>query len=94
MKTYKFSFHGRQAGAIGITYDIKETYKAQNLSEARSLLYEDYELIRPTTIKIKENTKEIYLEKFNNCRWIEVRSNRTRKREEKTGSYLSSDLFY
>jgi hypothetical protein len=45
MNTYKFSFHGRQTGAIGIFYNISEEYKANSFEEACSMLYKDYEHI-------------------------------------------------
>ena len=45
-KTYSFSFHGRQTGAIGIFYNITDSYKAESLAEACSMLYKDYEHIR------------------------------------------------
>lgn len=50
MNNYKFSFTGRQAGAIGIFYKITDTYKAKDIHHALSLLYEDYEHISGLTI--------------------------------------------
>jgi len=44
MKTYLFSFHGRQSGAIGIYYDIKQDYKCESLEEAVSKLWYDYDV--------------------------------------------------
>ncbi len=46
MKKYKFSFNGRQTGAIGITYQITDTYEAESINEAVSKLYADYEHFR------------------------------------------------
>lgn len=45
MKTFKFSFIGRQSRAIGITYPIVDSYRCSNIDEAMCLLYEDYEHI-------------------------------------------------
>ena len=84
MKNFKFSFHGRQAGAIGIFYQISDTYKAQDIHEAMSLLYEDYEHIYD--LKCKVNATEIDIPK--NINWVKVRSNNTRGRNPKNGSYL------
>ncbi len=87
MKTYTFKFNGRQAGAIGIFYDIRDSYKCSSLSEAKSLLYEDYEHIR--LIYIKENTKDISKEDFDKALFITVRSN-TQRDKRKDGSYIYS----
>lgn len=76
------TFHGRQSGAIGIFYKIQDTYNVDSISEARSLLYEDYEHIHVD--KVTGCTKE----EFNSAEFIPVRSNRERKRAEKTGAYL------
>jgi len=86
MKKYRFSFVGRQAGAIGIFYEIYDTYVCHNLSEAKSLLYEDYEHISRLTIKC--NTKTIDKEEFDQAEFIPVRSNRERQRDKDKGSYL------
>lgn len=58
MKTYKFSFHGRQTGAIGITYDITQAYEANTLNEACTMLFKDYEPWR----NLKLNGKEFKIE--------------------------------
>ncbi len=80
MKKFTFSFNGRQSGAIGITYSIRETYKAEDIHEALSFLYEDYSLI----LGLKESTgKEIPRE----INFKKVRSYTTRERDPKTGSY-------
>ena len=42
-KVYKFSFNGRQNGAIGIFYNISDEYEATSISEAVSMLFVDYE---------------------------------------------------
>lgn len=84
MKTYTFKFNGRQSGAIGITYKISEGYKANDIHEAFSLLYEDYDSIRIE--RITENGKQIEAPKKIN--FINVRSNRERQRNLKNGQYL------
>lgn len=43
MKTYKFSFTGRQTGAIGIVYRISQEYTAPSLKSACTMLFKDYE---------------------------------------------------
>jgi hypothetical protein len=45
LKTYSFSFYGRQTGAIGIFYNIKDSYEAHSFEEACSMLYVDYDHI-------------------------------------------------
>ena len=57
MNTYKFSFSGRQSGALGIRYKINEEYQANSIGEALYMLWTDYEHIRG--LKIKENGKDI-----------------------------------
>ena len=57
MKKFTFTFTGRQAGAIGIFYKIKDTYKAQNINEALKLLYANYEHI--TDLKCNNGKTEI-----------------------------------
>lgn len=81
---YSFSFIGRQARAIGIQYRIRDTYKCDSLSEAKSLLYEDYELIKGVSINDGEITKE----EFDKADFIPVRSNTERQRNPTNGSYL------
>lgn len=80
---YTVSFEGRQAGAIGITYKITDAYKAANVHEVMSLLYEDYDLIRG--LAIKRGSKIVEIPK--NIVWIEVRSRRLRPTNEK-GEYI------
>lgn len=83
MNKYKFSFTGRQAGAIGINYQIRDTYKAKDIHEALSLLWTDYDMVRGLTIH--ENGKLIKQpEKIN---WVKVRPYTQRERSPKTGSY-------
>ena len=84
MKKFKFSFIGRQAGAIGIFYKITDTYEAKDIHEALSYLYEDYDHING----LKCNDSKIEIPKEIN--WVKVRSNRERKREVKTGDYLAA----
>jgi hypothetical protein len=76
MKKYQFSFKGRQSGAIGIFYKISDTYEANNIHEALSLLYEDYEHIQGLTIK--EGSK--YVEVPEKINWVSVRSYREREK--------------
>jgi hypothetical protein len=45
MQKFTFSFTGRKSGAIGIVYKIKKAYQANDIEEAISLLYKDYEHI-------------------------------------------------
>lgn len=45
LEPYKFSFVGRQAGAIGKTHKINATYEAFNQQSAFNQLYTDYEHI-------------------------------------------------
>jgi len=45
LQPYKFSFVGRQVGAIGKTYKINAIYEAFNQREAFDMLYTDYEHI-------------------------------------------------
>lgn len=45
MKKFTFSFNGRQTGAIGIKYNITHSYEAENISEAKTMLWTDYEWI-------------------------------------------------
>lgn len=79
------TFHGRQSGAIGIFYKIQDTYNVSSISEARSLLYEDYEHI--DVQKVVGCTKE----EFNSAEFIPVRSNRERKRKENGSYYYTRD---
>lgn len=85
MKKYSFTFFGRQSGAIGIFYKIKDTYNVQSLSEAKSLLYEDYEHIQ--MVERKCNNTHITKDEFDAAPWTNVRSNLERPRK-KDGSYL------
>jgi len=81
MKKYTFSFKGRQSGAIGIVYKIMDTYKAEDIHQALSYLYEDYSIIT--------NLKEISGKEIpTTIRFQKVRSYTTRERNPKTGSYL------
>ena len=88
MKTFKFSFEGRQSGAIGIFYQITDSYKANDLQEALSLLYEDYEHIG--RLKITCNGKSIETpEKIN---FVKVRSNRERPRQQDKATYIYNNF--
>lgn len=80
MKTYEFSFTGRQSGAIGTFYRIHETYKAKSMSEAKSMLYEDYE-------HIQQLVTDDYNE-FEKAMFITVSSHSIRRTTNlKTGEY-------
>ena len=46
MNEFKFSFHGREAGAIGIFYPIDVTITAENLSAAYRELYQRYDHVQ------------------------------------------------
>ncbi len=81
MKKFKFSFNGRQAGAIGIFYKITDTYKAKDIHEALSLLYEDYEHI--SGLECDYGKTEIP----KTIDWVKVRSHRERERDANGGSY-------
>ncbi len=41
MKTYNIRFEGRQTGAIGSFYILRDTYKANSLGEALYMLWTD-----------------------------------------------------
>ena len=45
MKTFKTTFIGREAGAIGICYRIEKTVQAADAKAARLKLYETHEHI-------------------------------------------------
>ena len=45
MKTYNFDFIGRKNNAIGLTYRISDSVKAESYDEALLKLYDKYELI-------------------------------------------------
>jgi len=63
MKQYNFSFNGRQTGAIGIFYNITDSYNASSLQEARSMLYKDYEHI--TFYSCRCGNKQFTKDEFN-----------------------------
>jgi hypothetical protein len=84
MKKFRFSFIGRQAGAIGIFHKIVDSYKCKDIHEAMSYLYEDYEHI--FQLKCVCDSKEIELPK--NINFVKVRSNKLRQRNPTKGSYL------
>lgn len=67
MKNYIFSFRGRQTGAIGIFYQITETYKCESMSEAKSCLYRDYEHILNLRINGSNDLSE-----YNKAEFIKV----------------------
>lgn len=84
MKKYRFTFKGRQSGAIGIFYKISDTYKCSNIHEALSYLWEDYEHISGLTI-YQNSTKIDQPEVIN---WIKVRPHSERQRASDNGTYL------
>ncbi len=53
MRTYTFSFIGRQTGAIGIKYKIRQDYKCASIEEACTKLFIDYELLRDLKLNNK-----------------------------------------
>lgn len=57
---FKFSFIGRTAGAIGITYTIQKEYEANDLPTAIGLLYKEYDLLKG----IEVNGKKLPFEKI------------------------------
>lgn len=67
MKKYTFSFIGRQTGAIGIFYKITEVYNCENISEAKSCLYRDYEHISQLKINGSSDLRE-----YDKAKFIEV----------------------
>lgn len=85
MKKYTFSFNGRQSGAIGITYQIRDTYKANSIGEAMYLLYTDYDLI--SGLQAKEGSHSI---ETANVKLIPCDTSKCyphRETDPKTGSY-------
>jgi len=51
MTTYLANFIGRENGAIGVTYEITERVKADDIEQARLALYEKYEHISGLVLK-------------------------------------------
>lgn len=84
MKKYNFKFTGRQTGAIGINYKISDTYQCEDIHEALSLLWTDYEHV--SGLLIKENGKDIEQPKV--IKWVKVRSHSERKRQSDGATYL------
>ena len=58
-KSFKFSFTGRKNNSQGITYKISAVYKAKDINEAYSKLYNDYEHI--TFLKCWCNSKSFVI---------------------------------
>jgi len=83
MKKITFSFTGRQSGAIGIFYKIQDTYKCNSVSEAKSMLWNDYEHISGLKI-VKGCTQKEY----DGAAFIDVESHSTRRTRDIKGSYL------
>lgn len=90
MKKFKFSFTGRQAGAIGMTYKITDTYSAKDIHEALSYLWTDYSLI--SQLKCNVSGKNIEIPESNQIKWVKVRSYKERERNPQTGIYKANNL--
>lgn len=86
MKKYTISFTGRQTGAIGITYKIRDEYRANNLGEALYKLYTDYEHI--SISNVLEGSKSI---EFKDVELVKCDTSDCyphRERDSKTGAYM------
>ncbi len=57
MKTFKITFIGREAGAIGICYRIEKTVQAADAKAARLKLYETHEHIIVIRCEILEKSQ-------------------------------------
>ena len=57
MKTFKITFIGREAGAIGICYRIEKTVQAADAKAARLKLYETHEHITIIRFETLEQTQ-------------------------------------
>lgn len=55
MKKYQLKFKARKANAIGIVYNNTATVVAENLTEAKSLLYDFFECVQD--LKVVKETK-------------------------------------
>ena len=62
MSTYKFSFSGRQVGAIGAFSFYIEDREGQNAHNALMKLYDDFEHIRLVKVENKETGATIPLD--------------------------------
>lgn len=51
MKTYRMTFYGREAGALGVTYHITAMRTAETEQEAAKALYDEFEHIRTLTVE-------------------------------------------
>ena len=58
MKKFRVKFEGRQAKAIGINYNIRDTYKAESLGHMLYMLNIDYISIR--FLDVYEDKSEAY----------------------------------
>lgn len=85
MTKYSVSFKGRQSGASGIIYNIRDTYICEGLNELKSLLYEDYDTL--IDLKILVGSKVVDIREFERASFVPVRKNRERERNSK-GIYL------
>lgn len=83
MPKYNVQFIGRQRGATGITYTIRDKYECKDVHELMSLLYEDYDLIRG--LMVERNNRDVEIpEKIN---WVKVRPNSERPRKADRATY-------
>ena len=57
METFKITFIGREAGAIGICYRIEKTVQAADAKAARLKLYETHEHITVIRCETLEQTQ-------------------------------------
>ncbi len=72
-KTYSFSFVGRQNGAIGIRYNISDTYEANSLEEAVAMLGKDYE--HGFSVAAKCGSKAFTQEQFEKAVYANLKTN-------------------
>ena len=86
MKKFAFSFVGRQTGAIGITYQIKDTYRAHSLGAAMYMLYTDYDLIH--RLEYRQGAKKIDTEGIELVKCDISKCYPNRPTNPQTGSYL------
>ncbi len=82
-----FTFYGRQIGAIGQFQQIRDWYTTETLSEAKSKLWKDYDVIR--MIQINDGYGELgaNMQPYNDAPFVDV-SGHFRYKSIKDGSYL------
>lgn len=81
----KVSFYGRQNGAIGVRYNITDTYIVESVSEFKSKLWEDYEPNQITMLK------GCSLDEYKKADFIKVRSRSLRQRKEDGSTYVTPE---